>query len=194
MGKTVRPKYQGTEQILFTSDTHAYHKSILKFCPKSRFGADHEEMTELMIKKWNETVGPDDVVYHLGDVSFGGSEATAKYLKRLNGIIHLVLGNHDSEDQMRKMNRFESIHNYLEIIVQGVPWILFHYPIFEWNMMHHGSVHLYGHVHGRKMEMPEGRCMDVGMDTRTDMGLYTIREIKSLVLNKPVRDHHDKRG
>lgn len=193
MEKTPRPKYL-SEDLLFTSDTHAFHKSILKFCPNSRFGKDEQEMTELMIKKWNETVAPDQIVYHLGDVSFGGSDKTSQYLKRLNGKIHLILGNHDSENQMRKTGRFETIQHYAEIIVQGVPWILCHYPLFEWNMMHHGSVHLYGHVHGRKMEMPEGRSMDVGIDTRTDMGLYTLREIKSFLMSKPVRNHHDKRG
>lgn len=42
--------------IFFTSDNHFYHKNIRKFCPETRKGETVEEMNELMIQKWNETV------------------------------------------------------------------------------------------------------------------------------------------
>ena len=188
-----RMKLDPSEKWLFTSDTHAYHNSILQFCPNSRQGKDGDEMTELMIKQWNSQVGPNDNVFHLGDVSWAGYKKTKEYLNALNGNIHLILGNHDNRTMLSQIGRFASIEYYREILVDGNIWVLFHYPIFEWNLLHRNSVHLYGHVHARPLpEMPLGKSMDVGVDTLTNMGLYTLEDIKNIMKTRPARLHHDK--
>jgi hypothetical protein len=69
----------------YTSDHHFGHKNIIAH--NSRPFASVEEMDEALIARWNSVVGPDDVVYHLGDFSFGPQ---AYYLPRLNGEKHLV--------------------------------------------------------------------------------------------------------
>lgn len=52
-------------------------------------------MNETMISNWNKTVTNEDVVYHLGDFSFGEPNF---FVNRLNGAeIHLILGNHDKK-------------------------------------------------------------------------------------------------
>ena len=53
-------------KIFFTSDHHFGHTNILKFC-NSPFNSI-EQMNEELIKRWNEKIGPDDEVYHLGDL------------------------------------------------------------------------------------------------------------------------------
>lgn len=182
------------QEPLFISDTHFFHKNIIKFCPNTRQGKDAIEMTNILVKNWNEQVEPGRDVYHLGDVSFGPSTETLKVLKRLNGNIHLILGNHDRRSFLEKSGYFASIQSYKELNIRGLPWVLFHYPIFEWNRMHHGAIHLYGHVHGRPMvELPEGKCMDVGVDTRpnADMKLWTVDEILERLKDKPIRKHHE---
>ena len=78
--------------IFFTSDTHFEHERIIEYC--RRPFKDKNEMTEALIKNWNDLIGPDDIVFHLGDFSWGGSAAWNDVLNRLNGHIHLVLGNH----------------------------------------------------------------------------------------------------
>ena len=56
------------ERIWFTSDNHWGHKSILKFAAETRMNlTDVGEMNERMIEIWNNTVGPNDRVYTLGD-------------------------------------------------------------------------------------------------------------------------------
>ena len=57
------------------------------------FVNDPNEMDEEMIKRWNETVRPNDKVYHLGDVVINRKALTT--LSRLNGDKVLIRGNHD---------------------------------------------------------------------------------------------------
>lgn len=176
--------------IFFTSDTHFDHHNILfKYTSGTRTGANKEEMTANMITTWNQRVSPSDTVYHLGDVSFASDERTARILQQLNGTIHLVKGNHDKSalSQLCR-DRFASIQQYLRVTIDRHTVVMFHYPIYEWDQMHRGAFHLYGHVHGG-VEIA-GRAMDVGIDTRTDMAPYSWDEVKQRLLAKPIREHH----
>ena len=79
--------------VFFTADTHFGHKNVIAFC--NRPYADVNEMDEDLILKWNETVGVEDVIYHLGDFAFMDKIRTAATIQRLNGRKVLVMGNHD---------------------------------------------------------------------------------------------------
>lgn len=55
-------------------------------------------MNEALIRNWNAVVGPDDLVFHLGDFAFklcDEAERIRGIFHRLNGRKRLVLGNHD---------------------------------------------------------------------------------------------------
>lgn len=52
-------------------------------------------MNAEIVRRWNEVVSPDDVVYHLGDVALGPIEESLSVLDALNGSLILVEGNHD---------------------------------------------------------------------------------------------------
>lgn len=182
-----------SEKIWFTSDNHFYHKSILKFAAETRMNhTDVTAMNEDMIRRWNDTVALTDRVYTLGDFSFGNAEKTEAVLKRLNGRIHLIKGNHDHWLNKDLEQYFEGIHDYKKITIDGKKVVLFHYPIFEWENMHHGSYHLYGHVHGNST-VP-GRAMDVGIDARPqkDMGLWSWEEVDAILSKREIRTHHGK--
>lgn len=177
----------------FTSDNHYFHRNIKKFCPNTRHGDTVEEMNELMILKWNSLVQPQDVVWTLGDFSFGKTRDTCNILRRLNGNINLVFGNHDQWFQEATCAEyFDSVQQYKELKIGGRHVVLFHYPIVQWNKMHYGGYHLYGHVHGSYTH--SGRAMDVGIDARpqADMGLWHWDEIDSHLGKRPVLDHHGK--
>lgn len=181
------------EKIWFTSDNHFGHKSILKFAADTRMNiTDADVMNEKMIEIWNNTVGKNDRVYTLGDFSFMNTQKTEEVLKRLNGRKFLVKGNHDHWINSHLTSYFEEIYDYKKITIGDKRVVLFHYPIFEWENMHHGSYHLYGHVHGNST-VP-GRAMDVGIDARPqkDMGLWAWEEIDTILSQKEIRTHHGK--
>ncbi|SDB39742.1 hypothetical protein SAMN02910317_01962 [Ruminococcaceae bacterium FB2012] len=71
------------------------------------------------------------------------------YLDRLNGIKHLIIGNHDrhnlKNDRFRE--QFASVDEYLVINDQERKVVMFHYPIAEWEGFFHGAYHIYGHIH-----------------------------------------------
>ena len=74
--------------IWITSDTHFGHDK--DFIWKARGYCSIQEHDEDLIKKWNERIKPDDIVYHLGDVIMGEAEHWLECLKKLNGEIHIL--------------------------------------------------------------------------------------------------------
>lgn len=170
-----------------TSDLHFGHKNILKFCPDTRPFSDLNHMIEAIVLEWNSLVKPTDVVFHLGDFSFLGLEATTAILKRLNGTIVFVMGNHDKtvRDQLQTKNKFE----YLEVRYKGNKLCLFHYAMRVWNSQHFGAIHFYGHSHG---SLPDyKRSMDVGYDAHGSI-LSLNTAVNQMLKNEDFKteDHH----
>lgn len=134
--------------VFFTSDTHFGHYNAIRY--DNRPYKSIEEMDEDLICRWNEKVGKDDLVYHLGDVSWYKDDYyTYKLLSRLNGKIELIFGNHDGNLKAKSLSRFESVHHVQHKIkdkASGTRIILSHAPIlFDQDAL--SSVNFYGHVH-----------------------------------------------
>jgi len=139
----------------YISDLHFYHESLLTKMDKRGF-ASCEEMHEYIIEKWNAKVRPQDEVVILGDVSMERGKATMDILNRLNGKLHLIVGNHDTylNDRRFDESRFEWIKPYAELYDNKKKVILSHYPIFCYNGQYRKDKEgnpktymLYGHVH-----------------------------------------------
>lgn len=88
--------------IWFTSDTHFYHKNITRGVSewdrggKTRDFDTIEEMTDSIINGINKYVKKDDILFHLGDWSFGGIDKIWEARKRIDcENIYLIAGNHD---------------------------------------------------------------------------------------------------
>ena len=175
----------------FTSDLHFFHKNIIDYCDRP-FNSI-EEMNQGIIDNWNSVVQPEDIVYILGDISFGKSDETIKLLEQLNGELHLILGNHDLPNKyiIPYLEFFESIDTLKEIKItepqsQEILHItLCHYPMVAWNRSHHGSLHLYGHVHGQ-YDNPESLSMDVGIDTHPEFRPYSLNEVLVKLYKKSI--------
>ena len=119
-------KFDGSK-VFFTSDTHFYHGNIIRFC--NRPFKDVEMMNETIISNWNNTVGQDDIVFHLGDFCLGGSAEWTKILDRLNGKIYLIMGNHDLKNiRQGYIDRFEHVAMQMHIEVGKQRIYLNHYP------------------------------------------------------------------
>lgn len=97
--------------VFYTSDTHFGHKNIIDFCKRPFQDVSH--MNEILIKNWNETVSPDDTVFHLGDVALGPWVEWDSILSRLNGYKILIVGNHDrifAGEKERQRERFRPFY------------------------------------------------------------------------------------
>lgn len=180
--------------IFFSSDHHFHHKRIREFCPKTRVSISVQDMNEKLIAAHNATVGPRHEVYFLGDLSFGTEDETLKIVRRLNGQKHLILGNHDKviRNSREIQSEFESVQEYKVVRFNKEKFILCHFPFRQWDSMHHGSIHLYGHCHGNIENAPHGRSMDVGIDARAwgDMKPWSVDEVLRVMKNRQILEHH----
>jgi calcineurin-like phosphoesterase family protein len=134
--------------VYFTSDHHFGHELIIDF--ESRPFINVQEMDKVMIETWNSVVEDGDTVFHLGDFSFLGLEATRKIVSSLNGRKILILGNHD-----RGRGRswwleagFDEVSEYPLIYKEF--FMLSHEPMYMNKHMPYVNVH--GHIHGQKYE------------------------------------------
>jgi len=190
----------------FTSDHHFCHANIIRFEPLNRIDAHGvmfetvEQMDEFLIARWNEVVGVNDLVYHLGDMSYK-RETLRAVLPRLNGRKILICGNHDPyfermasgdpakiklAEQRAKEDGFESIYAELEIEVEGIGRVkMNHYPYppaFEGDELYAKYLNLrpeptgealllHGHVHSQWF------CKQHGIDKRLmiNVGVDTWR-------------------
>jgi len=84
--------------VNITSDSHLYHKNIIKYCDRPFTSLD--EMHQHIITSWNKVVKPDEIVIHLGDYICGGSfEGVKEITDQLNGYKILITGNHDRKSK-----------------------------------------------------------------------------------------------
>ena len=158
--------------IFFTSDTHFGHGGALGLY--RRPFASVPAMNEALVARWNETVGPEDTVWHLGDFAIRQPAiAVAEWLSRLHGVKHLVTGNNDPPETTGQP-AWASVQPYVEMTLDGVFLVLCHYPFRSWRRMNKGSINLHGHCHGRLK--PQPRQIDVGVDV-WDFRPITISEI-----------------
>lgn len=124
------------------SDTHFNHKNIIAYC--NRPFETVEQMEKELIKRWNNVVAKDDIVYHLGDFAFGSKETVQHIVEQLNGRIRLIMGNHDHKKWKDYLEcGFERVYEGPIIIDNWA--ILSHHPHFvNVNMPY---INIYGHVH-----------------------------------------------
>lgn len=178
------------KEIWVTSDLHFGHKNVLKFCSPTRQFKDVDEMNEGIVKHWNENVGSGDLVIIVGDLSFLNVNETTLLLNRLSGTKGLVIGNHDRKlvdiPSFRKC--FAFLHDIMSLTIEEQKYVFCHFPIYEWDSMQRGSMHLHGHCHGN---MPKGavggRILDVGWDAQGR--LIKLSEAKNYLLKKEIRSH-----
>ena len=160
--------------IFLTSDTHAGHANIIHF--GHRPFANVEEMNATIIDRWNAVVGENDHVYHLGDFALGNKTFIRDFLSKLNGHIHLILGNHDHRNIVGTTlcSLFEEVTEAKVIKYKHRHIFLSHYPYLCWPGTYESIPQFHGHVHLRPeytgadlrlmADVATTRQYDVGVD------------------------------
>ena len=177
--------------VFFTGDTHFHHQNIIKYCNRPYKYVD--EMNESLIKIWNETVGDNDDVYHVGDFAFCGPDVAERIACRLKGRKHLIIGNHDHKRILKKLEpHFVWIKDVYMLKVQDQSplfgkknqqiW-LSHYAHKVWPQGHYGVWNLFGHSHGGLKDDPTTLSLDVGVDVHNYRPV-SYDEIKCIMKNK----------
>ena len=203
------------QKLWFTSDTHYNHANICSATTKwtdpvtCREFKTLEHMNAHLMGNINEMVRQDDILFHLGDWSFGGFEQIQKFRDQIVcKNVHIITGNHDHHIENNRegcQSLFSSVNKYLDLVVKwnvGTPlmgeqrFALMHFPIASWDNMARGAIHLHGHVHFEpNMRIGKGKMMDVGVDGNA---LYPneMSTILSMMKNQPIKsmftfDHHE---
>lgn len=149
----------------YTSDCHFGHENIIKYCNRPFKNIDH--MNNEIIRRWNERVKTEDIVYHIGDFCFKVQKINGKHLTyldysdRLNGNIIFIKGNHD------KNNKIKTKIHRLVIKIDGRFINLVHDPIdadinFELNFT--GHVHEKWQIKRIRKGFSFTDCVNVGVD------------------------------
>lgn len=144
----------------FIADTHFSHKGIIRHC--GRPFASAEEMDEALVDNWNRAVAKGDTVYHLGD--FCCHAKPEPYLRRLNGAVCMIEGNHDDFTAVQKaMFRWYDKTKMIRIDTMRQVF-LSHYAHRVWDNSFYDSWHLYGHSHNMLPDDPDLMSFEVSVD------------------------------
>ena len=144
----------------FVSDLHWGHTNILKFEPEYRPYESIQHHDKMLQEAWNDTVGPDDRVWVLGDV-FMNKHALKWVAGRggLRGNKRLVLGNHDKLASQAYLDfGFSKLygvtnHGHRRVVLSHAPIML--PPKGRW------TVNIHGHTHSRGSPTARHFCVSV---------------------------------
>lgn len=153
-------------KIWVCSDLHFFHDNIIKHCNRP---CTQEEHNEWILNKVNLNVGSNDIIYHVGDFAYGSKSKYPQLqdlFSKLNGNWRFILGNHDKENQLKSLcnnTKHKVVGPLEEFYYNDRLFVLFHYPIENWNGKHRGSIHLHGHIHNNEITPIKNRfnvCLD----------------------------------
>jgi calcineurin-like phosphoesterase family protein len=177
MNKLLKFRQTDEQKVYFVSDLHHCHNPKWKVPLWEQRGyKDVNEMNEDQIETINKIVRPNDILWHLGDLTLNCSEQQfEEFISKIKcQNIYCLWGNHNSptwatyQRETQKVQEFlKSVYNtselmeiyplryknliffgnYQEMTVDGQYIILDHYPTYVFNHMKDGAWHLCGHSH-----------------------------------------------
>lgn len=176
-------------ELYITSDTHFCHAKNFLWEPRGFKCV--KDMNETIVEHWNNVVNRGDKVYHLGDIALTDTNAAIPYIKRLNGHIIWIRGNHDSDNRINAIlaecPNIEMLSYYdwnasWATVIRDGKWryYLSHYPTLtgnheEWRKV----VNLCGHSHTQDRWADwDKMCYHVEMDAH-DCYPISLDQIKA---------------
>lgn len=182
--------------IYVTSDLHLGHNKMFLYEPRGF--ADIQEHNEKIIELWNSMITDEDDVYILGDLVLGDIDAGMEYLKQLKGNLHIIYGNHDTDN---KIARYAECNNIVEMCgyatvlkYKKYHFYLSHYPTIVSNYdenkpLRQRVINLCGHTHScnKWRNIEDGLIYHCELDAHNNMPVSIdtiIEDIKEKLYNE----------
>lgn len=191
--------------VWYTADLHIGHELVARQRTRGRVlpryvGAEVDAHDRIVAANWDAMVGRDDHVWVLGDVSAGGTEATAyalNWIASRPGVKHLIPGNHDPVHPMHRDSHrwmsayrqvFASVQPFARRRIGGRSVLLSHFPyqadhtavtrFDQYRLRDCGELLMHGHVHSA--DRLRGREIHVGLDA-WELKPVSGREVEELL-------------
>lgn len=162
--------------LYVTSDTHFGHRNI--FGPKGfeqsrAHFKSADQMNETIIRNWNNKVTQHDTVIHAGDVALHMTpKQVFSLLKRLNGNIEIISGNHDDSRTMKYLLHNNYIYNRkpkftihdigVRMKFNKKDYYITHYPV-ALGARRGRLRNVCGHIHSNPTDAPNQ--LNIGIDS-----------------------------
>jgi len=140
-----------TFPLYVTADTHWNHARIPEFEPvRTQLPLDHNRV---MLARWQEVVGEDDTIIHLGDVALGKKEDFERIGSRLSGRKFLIMGNHDRAPKRWYFDYGFTIIPEFWLDYRGWRVRFQHRPDYERvHVRYPKTLVVHGHVHSKTLD------------------------------------------
>lgn len=134
-------------KTFFTADLHLFDEDIAK----ARGFNSAQEYRDMMLDRWNNTVGKKDLVYILGDISKEEQKEAVCFIQnKLAGYKVLVPGNHDSIGACMQF-KAHWCHTVVPVgtslKIGDANMLLTHIPVHPDELFFYRG-NLHGHIHG----------------------------------------------
>lgn len=171
----MKQKKRDSQQFII-SDLHLFHTNMATY----RGFETVEDHDNTIINNWNSVVNKKDTVFVLGDLTM--EKATCYHLlSRLNGNIHVILGNHDMRNHVPKLlehvKTVSSCFKYKNILFSHIPIHPFELDRYRFN--------IHGHVHAKTLK--DKRYINVSCEAVDYKPVALTELIKSREMSKFTR-------
>lgn len=161
---------ESMSKVWVSSDLHFGHGRQFIWGPRGFQSIDEHDTA--IIERWNSVVAEDDEVYLLGDLMLNDNIHGIECIKKLNGRLHFIAGNHDTDTRIDLYQDagLEYLGDARRIRYKGYHFYLSHFPTLTGNLeaesLKQCSLNLFGHTH-QKTNFYEDRpyMYHVGLDS-----------------------------
>lgn len=135
------------------TDTHFGHKKMAEYCGRP------DRFEDLILEAWLDTVSPEDVVIHLGDVCFGKDSYWHELISAMPGIKWLTMGNHDNKSPTWYLsNGWDCVCEHILLNIYGKKVLFSHVPL---RTLSDSQYNIFGHMHEKADEIMRSMKMDM---------------------------------
>lgn len=183
-------------RIFVVSDWHfAHDKSFIWEARGFKSSLEHDNA---VISNHNSVVAPNDIVWFCGDAMLGSNqEYGLECISRLNGQIHMIRGNHDTDQKVAKYLTLPNVveaGKWADMIKKGkFSFYISHFPTHVGDVALSRNLlwNLAGHTHSTdKFENGLHKVYNIALDAHNcfpcllDDIIADIREYKTKVVNE----------